>query len=77
MTFQINISQGKEKEVLQIIQSLQSAGLIDSVEPAVHITDEEAPIPTEVEERIAVIQSFSGKAKYPDFEVDKYDVYDQ
>lgn len=77
MTYQIGIHHGKEKEVLQIIESLQSAGLIEFVKPAEYLTDEESQMPMEVEERIAVIQSFLSKAKYPDFEVDKYDVYDQ
>lgn len=77
MTYQIGIQHGKEKEVLQIMESLQSAGLLDFVKPAEHLMDEESQMPIEIEERLAAIQSFLGKAKYPDFPIDKYDVYDQ
>ncbi len=30
-----------------------------------------------VEERLRILQKFAGSAKYPDFPISKYDVYDQ
>ncbi len=44
MTYQINIKPQQEKVVLKIIQSLQDAGLIESIEPTESLALEGEPL---------------------------------